>query len=534
MESLCSLYRGSPALYLISPPENENSSSPLKCHTPILQSGLSSSEEFNTPEPALRHNRFPSESLNQPSSSRAHQTHNAINNYANHHRTKRANRMTETNPGKSDNRIGLDYNYSSNLAKSLLPNATNFDHQPIPAPLDWDAIIASRLGKKKNPISPNDDIIKRPEVLYHLISIEDKYLSSPSYFTCLQTEIEPYMRKTLVTWMYEVCEELKRRKDVFQLAVNYLDRFLSSINTPKCHLQLLGSACMLLASKFKEALPLSSQILIVYTDHSITLPELLKWELLLSSVLNWDIAAPTSSLILELLVQLHPHFYNMNPDLKENIQKTTQFFLDKCSLEFLYSSFPPSMMASSCLCIAYIMYSYEYYPTFQDNSLFAFLDNLTLLTNIETDILKNLIPVVGDYLEGFYDSKNNLKVPNSNTNNDDKNNSHFHGRNNDTNINNTLPPESPPIRPESQDDNQLVAIKFNAEGHRYSVIENGHDYCTNTFADSQHPEIFYDTNKMDSSETRDHNSYIKTDDGHIRKLEDIYPTPPPIEKFDNY
>lgn len=56
--------------------------------------------------------------------------------------------------------------------------------------------------------------------------------------------------------------------------MNYVDRFLSVCPIRKSQLQLLGTTCLLLASKLREPKPLSADILVFYTDNSITRSDL--------------------------------------------------------------------------------------------------------------------------------------------------------------------------------------------------------------------------------------------------------------------
>ena len=72
-----------------------------------------------------------------------------------------------------------------------------------------------------------------------------------------------------------MCEEQRCEEEVFPLAMNYLDRFLSVLNIKKTQLQLLGATCMYVASKLKETIPLTAEKLVIYTDNSITINELL-------------------------------------------------------------------------------------------------------------------------------------------------------------------------------------------------------------------------------------------------------------------
>ncbi|KAL2747368.1 G1/S-specific cyclin-D2, partial [Vespula maculifrons] len=72
----------------------------------------------------------------------------------------------------------------------------------------------------------------------------------------------------------QVCEEQKCQEEVFPLSMNYVDRFLSICPIRKSQLQLLGTTCLLLASKLREASPLTAEVLVFYTDNSITLDDL--------------------------------------------------------------------------------------------------------------------------------------------------------------------------------------------------------------------------------------------------------------------
>ncbi|MCI4388898.1 hypothetical protein PGIGA_G00091420 [Pangasianodon gigas] len=183
----------------------------------------------------------------------------------------------------------------------------------------------------------NDD-----RVLQSLLTIEDAFLPQASYFQRVQKDLQPYMRRIVATWMLEVCEEEECEEEVFLLAVNYLDRFLSAVPTKKSYLQLLGAVCLFLASKLKSYRPLSAKKLCLYTDNSITSQELLDWELIVLGKLKWNLAAVTPHDFIEHILRKLP----LPEDRVALIRKHAQTFIALCATDHSFAMFPPSMIAT--------------------------------------------------------------------------------------------------------------------------------------------------------------------------------------------
>ncbi|CAB1437251.1 unnamed protein product [Pleuronectes platessa] len=185
-------------------------------------------------------------------------------------------------------------------------------------------------------------------VLQTMLKAEETYLPSPNYFKCVQKDIIPKMRKIVSTWMLEVCEEQKCEEEVFPLAMNYLDRFLSVEGTRKTRLQLLGATCMFLASKMKETVPLTAEKLCIYTDNSIQPGELLQMELLVLNKLKWDLASVTPHDFIE-------HFLSklkIYPSTKQILRKHAQTFVALCATDVNFIASPPSMVAAGSVVAA--------------------------------------------------------------------------------------------------------------------------------------------------------------------------------------
>lgn len=193
-------------------------------------------------------------------------------------------------------------------------------------------------------------LLKDDRVLLNLLHLEEKYMPNSSYFSCVQTDVEPYMREMAAHWMLQVCQEERQEEEVFTLAMNMMDRFLSLMKIRREQLQLLGTVCLFLASKIKESDPLDPTRLVKYTDNSVTLEEIRKWELLVLSRLKWDLAAITPHAFLDQIIsRLHLSFPETQMRM---VREHATFFITVCATDARFTSNPPSMVAAAAVASA--------------------------------------------------------------------------------------------------------------------------------------------------------------------------------------
>lgn len=242
-----------------------------------------------------------------------------------------------------------------------------------------------------DPVLLNDD-----RVLLNMLGQEEKYTPTTPFFPCVQKDITPHMRSIVSSWMMEVCEAQKCQEEVFPLSMNYMDRFLSVCPIVKTQLQLLGTACLLLASKLREPEHLSASLLVGYTDHSFSEADLWSWELLVLSKLKWDMSAVTPHDFFDHILRRLPvdtAVWDVGM-----IRRHTQTFIALCARDYQFSLHPPSMIASASLAAALDGLEWTKRSGCTLDQLLAELQNIT---SIEKDYLQTCLGQIEGMLKAM-------------------------------------------------------------------------------------------------------------------------------------
>ncbi|CAF1015789.1 unnamed protein product [Rotaria sordida] len=194
----------------------------------------------------------------------------------------------------------------------------------------------------------------RLSIFEHLKSVEHIYAPKVNFME-YQSDINSAMRTILIDWLIEVADEYKLNDETLFLCVQYVDRFLSTVNVTRSKLQLVGTTCMYVASKYEEMYPPALDEFSFITDNTYETKHILRMEQIIMKMLNFSLSGPTCYTFIQYyLTYFKP---TISTDDNDNEYKCLIMLTNYlCTLSLLqdrpFSSYRASMIAASCLLYA--------------------------------------------------------------------------------------------------------------------------------------------------------------------------------------
>ncbi|PWA43688.1 cyclin A1,1 [Artemisia annua] len=187
------------------------------------------------------------------------------------------------------------------------------------------------------------------DIYQHLRATEAKKRPAVDFMENVQKDINPSMRAILIDWLVEVAEEYRLVPDTLYLTINYIDRFLSGNLMDRQRLQLLGVACMMIASKYEEICAPQVEEFCYITDNTYFKDEVLEMESSVLNFLKFEMTAPTVRCFLRRFVRAAQ---GVNEAPSMHLEHLASYIAELSLLEYNMLQYAPSLVAASSIFLA--------------------------------------------------------------------------------------------------------------------------------------------------------------------------------------
>ena len=181
------------------------------------------------------------------------------------------------------------------------------------------------------------------EIFDYLQVLEQTTMPNPDYMEH-QEHLEWHLRGVLVDWLIEVHTRFHLLPETLFLAVNIIDRFLSTRVVELDKLQLVGITAMFIASKYEEVLSPHVQNFKHVADDGFSEEEILKAERFVLAALNYDLSYPNPMNFLRRISKADNY----------DIQTRTlgKYLLEISLLDHRFMKYNPSQVAAASMYLA--------------------------------------------------------------------------------------------------------------------------------------------------------------------------------------
>lgn len=181
------------------------------------------------------------------------------------------------------------------------------------------------------------------EIFDYLRDLEITTMPNPRYMEH-QENLRWDLRGILVDWLIEVHTRFHLVPETIFLAVNIIDRFLSTKIVELDRLQLVGITAMFIASKYEEVLSPHIHNFKHVADDGFSEEEILKAERYVLAALNYDLSYPNPINFLRRISKAD------NYDIQ--CRTVAKYLLELSLLDHRFMRYPPSHIAAGSMYLA--------------------------------------------------------------------------------------------------------------------------------------------------------------------------------------
>jgi len=148
-------------------------------------------------------------------------------------------------------------------------------------------------------------------------------------------------RMVLVDWLIDVVEQEQLQTSTLHMCVHLIDQSLLKQSFTSRNFQLLGCACLLIASKLDEVIPPQVERLVYLSDFCFDDDALCAMELNIIKLLNFDLFCPTRAHYVER--------FSLAAELSDKEKQLMLYILDISILDIQLNRCPASKVAAAAL-----------------------------------------------------------------------------------------------------------------------------------------------------------------------------------------
>ncbi|XP_010428818.1 PREDICTED: cyclin-A1-2-like [Camelina sativa] len=184
------------------------------------------------------------------------------------------------------------------------------------------------------------------DIYQHLRVSELEKRPALDYMERMQPNINANMRSILIDWLVEVADEYRLSSETLYLAVNYIDRYLTGNVIARQNLQLLGVACMMIATKYEDVCVPQVEDFCYITDNTYSRDELLEMESSVLNYLKFELTTPTANCFLRRFLRAAQGGKEVPSLLSEYL---ACYLTELSLLDYAMLRYTPSLIAASAV-----------------------------------------------------------------------------------------------------------------------------------------------------------------------------------------